>query len=158
MARPRRVRVKSLYQPDVFDELQRRIDRLGPDSKPLWGRMDVAQALAHCAMAMENALGDTVLPRHALGRLLGGRAKRSLIVSGIPMQRSAPTHPSVLVQDVRDFEFERMHLLRALARFVTGGPAACTPHPHFFFGAMTPEEWAIFMYIHLDHHLRQFQT
>lgn len=27
---------------------------------------------------------------------------------------------------------------------------------YFFFGAMTPEEWAQFSYVHLDHHLRQF--
>jgi hypothetical protein len=134
-----------------------RIARLRPDSEPLWGRMNAAQALAHCALAMENALGDTVLPRHPLGRLLGGWAKRSLIVKGKPMGRSAPTHPSVIVLDARDFEVERQRLRRTIDRF-TSGPAACTRHPHFFFGDMTPDEWATFSYVHLDHHLRQFQV
>jgi hypothetical protein len=41
-------------------------------------------------------------------------------------------------------------------RFVASGPAGCTNHPHSFFGRLTPEEWAILMYKHLDHHLRQF--
>jgi hypothetical protein len=41
-------------------------------------------------------------------------------------------------------------------RFVSGGPSACTNHPHPFFGPLTPAEWAILMYKHLDHHLRQF--
>jgi len=36
------------------------------------------------------------------------------------------------------------------------GPAGCTKHPHSFFGKLTPEEWAILSYKHLDHHLRQF--
>jgi hypothetical protein len=29
-------------------------------------------------------------------------------------------------------------------------------HPHFFFGPLTPVEWAVLMHQHLDHHLRQF--
>ena len=149
--------MKSLYEPDVADEVRQRVARLRPDSKPSWGKMNVAQALAHCALAMENALGDTILPRHPLGRLIGGWAKRRLLVKGKPIARSAPTHPSVLVTDQRTFEVEREHLARAIDRF-TAGSAACTRHPHFFFGMMTPTEWAMFMYIHLDHHLRQFNV
>jgi LPS sulfotransferase NodH len=41
-------------------------------------------------------------------------------------------------------------------RFVAAGPKGCTTHPHSFFGRLTAEEWAILMYKHLDHHLRQF--
>jgi hypothetical protein len=149
--------VKNLYDRAVLDKVHERIARLRPDSDRLWGRMDAAQALAHCALAMENALGDTVLPRHPLGRLIGGLVKRSMIVKGKPMGRNARTHPSVLVQDVRDFDVERQRLRRAVDRFASG-PAACTPHPHIFLGPMTPLEWATFMYIHLDHHLRQFQV
>jgi hypothetical protein len=150
-------RMKHLYQPAVADEVRQRIARLRPDSTPAWGSMNAAQAMAHLALAMENALGDTVLPRHPLGRLIGGTNKRSMLVKGKPMQRNARTHPSVLVTDERDFDAERARLGRTIDRF-TSGPAACTPHPHFFFGRMTPEEWATFMYVHLDHHLRQFQV
>ena len=41
-------------------------------------------------------------------------------------------------------------------RFAAAGPKGCTTHPHSFFGPLTPDEWAILMYKHLDHHLRQF--
>jgi transposase InsO family protein len=41
-------------------------------------------------------------------------------------------------------------------RFAAGGPTVCTNNPHSFFGTMTPEQWSILMYKHLDHHLRQF--
>jgi LPS sulfotransferase NodH len=41
-------------------------------------------------------------------------------------------------------------------RFVAAGANGCTNHPHSFFGQLTPDEWAILMYKHLDHHLRQF--
>jgi len=149
--------MKTLYDPAVAGEVRQRLGRLRAYSAPQWGKMNVAQALAHCALAMENALGDTVLPRHPLGRVIGGWAKRRLIVKGKPIARSAPTHPSVLVEDERNFGVERNRLEQAIDRF-TSGPAACTRHPHFFFGAMTPDEWATFMYVHLDHHLRQFNV
>ncbi|MDB4908200.1 MAG: hypothetical protein JWO05_2984 [Gemmatimonadetes bacterium] len=149
--------MKNLYDPAVVEEIRERIDRLWPDTKPLWGRMNVAQAFAHLAMAMENALGMTALPRHPLGRLIGGWVKRSMLVHGKPMARNAKTHPSVLVRDERDFDVERQRLLRTIDRFASG-PAQCTTFPHFFFGHMTPHEWASFMYVHLDHHLRQFQA
>jgi len=149
--------MKNLYEAGVVDEVRQRIGRLRPDSMRQWGKMNPSQALAHCALAMENALGDTVFPRHPLGRVIGGWAKRGLLVKGKPMARNAPTHPTVLVKDQRNFEVERSRLGRAIDRFASG-PAACTRHPHFFFGAMTPNEWAAFMYIHLDHHLRQFDV
>jgi hypothetical protein len=149
--------MKNLYDPAVAAEVRRRVASLRPDSQRAWGEMNVAQAMAHCAMAMENALGDTVLPRHPLGRVIGGFAKRRFTVKGKPMGRGEPTHPSVLVKDERNFERERQRLERTIDRF-TSGPNACTRHPHFFFGPMTPNEWATFMYVHLDHHLRQFNV
>ncbi len=50
----------------------------------------------------------------------------------------------------------RLGLSRLIDKFAAGGAAGCTKNPHSFFGKMTPEEWAILMYKHLDHHLRQF--
>jgi hypothetical protein len=149
--------MKNLYEHRVVAELHERIGRLRPDSERLWGTMNVAQALAHCAGAMENALGDTVLPRHPLGRLIGRWAIRGFLVKGKPMGKGEPTHPSVMVSDTRDFDVERQRLTQAIDRFASGSNA-CTKHPHFFFGRMTPAEWAAFMYIHLDHHLRQFNA
>ncbi len=147
--------MKNLYDSAVVAEVDQRIAGLQPGSKPLWGSMNSAQMLAHCALAMENALGVTKLPRHPLGRVIGGFMKRRLIVQGKPMGHNAPSHPSVLVTDKRDFDVERQRLQQTVYRFASG-PAACTRHPHFFFGPMEPLEWATFMYVHLDHHLRQF--
>jgi hypothetical protein len=41
-------------------------------------------------------------------------------------------------------------------RFTAAGPTGCTTSPHSFFGRLTPEQWAILTFKHLDHHLRQF--
>ena len=150
--------MKNLHDPAVIAEIRQRVDRLRPDSARAWGSMNAAQALAHLALTMEYALGDVRLPRHPLGRLIGGRVKRSMLSRGKPMGRNAPTHPSVLVRDQRNFDTERARLLRTIDRFANGEAEGSAPRVHFFFGDMTPLEWATFSYIHLDHHLRQFQV
>jgi hypothetical protein len=148
--------MKNLFEPAAVNELTDRIARLGPGSEPQWGKMNVAQMLAHCSAAIGMAEGKMTPPRILLGRLLGPLAKKSLIVKGEPMRRNSMTEKSVLVTDERDFTVERQRLRESMDRFRSGGPGICTKHPHFFFGPLTPVEWAVLMYQHLDHHLRQF--
>jgi hypothetical protein len=102
------------------------------------------------------AMGKVSPPRILIGRLLGRLAKKSVIVNRTPMRRNSMTEKSCLITDKRDFVVERQALRESIDRFAKSGPAACTKHPHFFFGPLTPEEWAVLMYQHLDHHLRQF--
>ena len=73
-----------------------------------------------------------------------------------PMRRNSPTVETLKVRDERDLDRERARLVGLIERFASAGPAGCTTHPHSFFGRLTPDEWAVLMYKHLDHHLRQF--
>jgi transposase InsO family protein len=73
-----------------------------------------------------------------------------------PMRRNSPTVKGLVVRDERDLGTERERLCGLIDRFTAAGPEGCTTHPHSFFGRLTPEEWAILMYKHLDHHFRQF--
>jgi Protein of unknown function (DUF1569) len=148
--------MKNLFEAARVEEVKKRMAQLTPDSERLWGKMNPAQALAHCSSAMDMAMGRICPPRILIGRLLGPLAKKSVIVNGIPMRRNSMTDKSVIVSDERDFAVERQRLDKLIDRFVAGGPGICTKHPHFFFGPLSPEEWASLMYQHLDHHLRQF--
>ena len=148
--------MKNLFEASRVEEVKERIARLRPDSERQWGKMNAAQALAHCSAAIGMAVGETCPPRIFIGRLLGPIAKKSVIVNGTPMRRNSMTDKSVLVTDERDFVVERQRLRESIDRFATGGPGICTKHPHFFFGPLTPVEWAALMYQHLDHNLRQF--
>ncbi|MDB4899571.1 MAG: hypothetical protein JWN53_1379, partial [Gemmatimonadetes bacterium] len=74
-----------------------------------------------------------------------------------PMSRNAPTIKGLVMLDEHDLETERTRLSAMIDRFAAG-PAVCTAHPHPFFGRLTPQEWAVLMYKHLDHHLRQFDA
>jgi len=150
--------MKNLFEAATLEEVKERMAQLGPDSGRLWGKMNPAQALAHCSAAMEMAMGERFPPRILIGRLLGRLAKKSMIVNETPMRRNSASDKSLVVRDERDLVVERQRLHELIDRFAAGEPAGCTKHPHFFFGPLTPVEWAALMYQHLDHHLRQFRV
>jgi hypothetical protein len=148
--------MKNLFQGSAAEEIERRIADLKPDSHRLWGTMNVAQMVAHCSAGLELASGDRRPPRALIGRLIGWAIKPMVLRNDEPMRRNSPTVEGLVVRDKRDLEIERKRLFGLINRFVAAGSNGCTKHPHSFFGQLTPDEWAILMYKHLDHHLRQF--
>lgn len=150
------VMMKNLFEPDTAAEVKARLLHLRPDSGRQWGRMNVAQAMAHCCVGMEMALGDRRPKRVLVGRIVGRMVKPLALGNDEPIRRNTPTVAEMRVADERDLGRERRRLCGLIDRFSAGGPAGCTTHPHSFFGPLTPQEWAVLMYKHLDHHLRQF--
>jgi hypothetical protein len=148
--------VRNLFEPTVELEIKARIAQMRPDRERLWGKMNAAQAIAHCAAGFELALGDITPPRKFLGRIIGRVVKVMVFKDDEPMRRNSPTVKGLEVEDERNLAIERDRLFALIDRFVAAGPDGCTDHPHSFFGRLTPQQWAILMYKHLDHHLRQF--
>jgi hypothetical protein len=148
--------MKNLFEAARVEEVKQRIARLRPESERQWGKMNAAQAVAHCSAGLELALGDRIPPRLLLGRIIGRMVKPKVLGNDEPMRQNAPTVKGLVVQDKRDLGTERERLCGLIDRFAAAGPEGCTTHPHSFFGRLTPEEWATLMYKHLDHHLRQF--
>ena len=148
--------MKNLFDVVLVNEVKQRIGSLRIDSERQWGKMSAAQTIAHCASGLDMALG-AIRPRRALiGRLIGSVIKPKVIGNDEPLRRNAPTMRELLIRGERNLDAERVRLHARIDRFVSGGPSVCTTHPHPFFGRLTPAEWAVLMYKHLDHHLRQF--
>jgi len=148
--------MKTVFDAACVDELQHRLARLQPGDSRQWGKMSVAQMLAHCSKGIEMAAGEICPPRAMIGRVIGRLIKRAVLGDDKPMRRDSPTAKELLVADALDFEAEKVRLSALIGRFVNSGPEGCTTHPHTFFGPLNPDEWGILMYKHLDHHLRQF--
>jgi len=148
--------MKNLFDPARVREVTGRIAQLTPNSKPLWGKMDVARMLAHCSVGIETATGTQKPPRVLVGRILGPVIKPLAFRNDDPMRKNSPTAPIFIIEDDREFQTEQARLNGLVEGFGSAGPACCTDHPHAFFGRLNPEEWAILMYKHVDHHLRQF--
>jgi hypothetical protein len=148
--------MKNLFESTTVEEVKNRMVLLRPESARVWGKMDAAQAMAHCYAGLELALGDRRPPRIFIGRILGLIVKPMAFREAEPMRRNSPTVKGLIVDDERDLETERERLSKMIDRFAAAGPSGCTSHPHSFFGRLTPAEWSAWMYKHLDHHLQQF--
>jgi hypothetical protein len=147
--------MKNLYQAEAVDEVIRRIGSLQPTSERQWGKMDVAQMMAHCSAALDMAAGRINPPRMLIGRLIGPLVK-PVYTNEKPFSPNSPTDKQLVVSDQRNFLYEQEQLKQKVRQFHEDGEGQCTRHPHPFFGALRPQDWSRGMYKHLDHHLRQF--
>lgn len=147
--------MKNLFERQAVDEVICRIDRLQPASQHLWGKMDVAQMMAHCSAALDMASGRLNPPRIWIGRVLGPVFK-AVYTNEKPFSQNNPTDKKLVITDRRDFQQEQEQLRTKVRQFHDGGEPQCTRHPHPFFGSLSPQDWSRGMYKHLDHHLRQF--
>ena len=147
--------MRNLFELEAVDEVISRINILQPETQRQWGKMDVAQMMAHCSGALDMASGRLNPPRIFIGRLIGPLVK-PIYTNEKPLSRSSPTDPKLVIADNRDFSVEQERLRLCVRQFHEGGEGKCTRHPHPFFGELTPQQWSRGMYKHLDHHLRQF--
>jgi len=150
--------MKDLFDSTLVEETKQRILRLRAGGARQWGNMNVAQMLTHCTSGMQMAMG-TINPKRAPfpANIIGSLIKPLVLGNDKPMRRNSPTVPELISADTQcDFESERGRLIKTIDRFASEGAACCSQHPHPFFGPLKPHQWAILMYKHLDHHLRQF--
>ncbi|WP_066069682.1 DUF1569 domain-containing protein [Neobacillus soli] len=149
--------MKNIFNPMHTAEILKRIDKLSPNSQPQWGKMDVAQMLAHCSAFQDIAMGNSFPPRSWLGIIVGRFAKQ-IVYNEKTLPRNMSTIPTILIADNREFEIEKEKLKQKIITFQNNGPEKCTTHPHPFFGKLTSEQWGKGIYKHLDHHLKQFEV
>jgi hypothetical protein len=145
-----------LRQPGCVDAVLARVARVTPTTSRQWGVMTSHEMLVHLADSFRATLGmrkvsavDTVFSRTVM--------KWGALRTPLAWPKGVPTRPEVDPKregtKPEEFEADRDALVTLLRQFVD--PAAVhTPHP--FFGAMSEQEWMIWGYRHMDHHLRQF--
>jgi len=147
--------MQNLFDTDTYTDMVARLNKLSPENMAQWGKMNVAQMMAHCKEAFKVPLSEKRLPRMFIGRILGPLIKDKLYNES-PWKQNLPTSPNFRITDTRDFNLEKQELLSLVNKFYAAGPMGITKYPHPMFGSFTPEQWGKSMYKHLDHHLRQF--
>ena len=151
--------------PDIFsrpvvDGLITRIDRITPESRQLWGKMNAAQMLAHCSKPYDtlyDAAYQAKYPPHTgVMRFLLKLLVKPTVVGPKPYKRDTRTAPSYVVTEERDLRTERNKLVGYLNTVQTAGRSTYEGKMSYSFGPLTADEWNVLFYKHLDHHLRQF--
>jgi hypothetical protein len=144
--------IQNLFDAAVKQSIIDRINKLTPASQRQWGKMDVAQMLAHCQKPLGVATGHHKLKGAFFLRMIGPLFKKKLY-NETPFTRDLPTDKSFKIADTRDFEKEKQALIRMINDFSESNMSG---EPHPFFGKLTNEQWSRGTWKHLDHHLQQF--
>jgi hypothetical protein len=145
--------LKNLFEENVKQEIIIRINKLSVQSQPQWGKMNVAQMLAHLQQPIGVAEGTHKLTRTLFGRIVGPMVK-SMIYNDKPFKQNLPTDKSfVMTSYEKDFEKEKHTLINMINNFKDEN---IVQEVHPFFGKLTREQWSKGTYKHLDHHLQQF--
>ncbi len=147
--------MKSLFTPETYVEIEKRINNLSNSSTASWGKMDVAQMLCHCKYPLKIALRNKSpkIKPNILAKIL---FKKSMY-NDRPWRKNLPTHPSLKITDQKVFDTEKTELLELVSSFYDErNKKEWNPHP--IFGTFTPQQWGQLQYKHLDHHLKQFNA
>lgn len=145
----------SLLNESVHAMVVDRINKLSLHSERQWGKMEVAQMLAHCCEAFKVPLSEQPLKITFLGRVVGW-AFKSKLYDDSPWKQGLPTAPNFIIKDKRVFDAEKERLMDFVRQFHRNNEQRIGNYPHPIFGTFTKEQWGQAMYKHLDHHLRQF--
>jgi hypothetical protein len=147
---------RSLRDHANVDELVHRFGKLAADSPRQWGKMTAHQMVCHLSDSFLAVLGDRPASSKEtwLSRTI---VKYIALHTKLPWPHGVATRPEVdqKIGGTKPVEFERdrENALELLRRFVLPGT---TYGRHPGFGAMTRDEWMLWGYGHVDHHLRQF--
>jgi hypothetical protein len=146
----------NIFDKNVAEDVISRINKLKPDTQPLWGKMNVSQMLAHCNVPYEMVYED----KHPKPNFLMKFILKTFVKSGVtnekPYKRNAQTAPAFLIRDERDFETEKNRLINYIHKTQELGEAHFDNKASHSFGNLNIREWNNMFYKHLDHHLTQF--
>ena len=147
--------MKTIFNPSEQEDIRKRLEKLTPETKALWGKMNVSQMLAHCSGAMQMPTGDiAVKPSPLLVRVIG-KLIRDIAINEKPFTKNNPTAPELKITDPKEFTAEKEKFLKALEK-ISKGESVIKREKHPFFGKLLPNEWGRLNYKHTDHHFKQF--
>jgi hypothetical protein len=146
----------NVFTKEVADSLIERINRLEPGTAANWGKMNVAQMLAHCNVTYEMIYTDKHPKPGFFMKLILKSLVKKAVVSETPYQRNNKTAPQFIIKDSKDFLAEKQRLTDYITQTQRLGEAAFDQKESHSFGKLTKTEWNNMFYKHLNHHLAQF--
>jgi hypothetical protein len=142
-------------QTDVA-QFENRINSLQPTTQAQWGKMNVAQMLAHCNVTYEMAYENIHPKPGAFKKFLLKTFVKKMVVTDKPYKQNGQTAPEFIIKDQKDFAAEKARLLSYIQKTQELGQAHFEGKESQSFGNLTAAEWNNMFSKHLHHHLTQF--
>ena len=148
--------MKNSFNQNDTAEFISRIDKLTSSTKPIWGKMDVANMLAHCNVTYEMEY-DNIHPKpKGLKKLMLKIFVKNSVVSPKPNKKNGPTGSEFIIKNIRKFDTEKKRLVDYINKTQQLGENYFDGRESHSLGILTKQEWNNMFSKHLDHHLTQF--
>lgn len=148
--------MKNIFSAQDSEQYIERINALRPDTQPQWGKMSVAQMLAHCNVTYEMMYEDKHKKPGMILRWVLKSFVKPKVVNEEMYPKNNRTAPQFIISDERDFEKEKSRLIAYIRQTQQLGAAHFEGRESHSFGALTSTEWNNMCAKHLEHHLGQF--
>ena len=146
----------NIFDKKVTDEVVKRINNLTPATQAQWGKMNVSQMLAHCAVTYEMVYETKHPAPNAFVKMMLKLFVKNTVVSETPYKRNLRTAPAFLITTEKEFLPEKTRLINYIIKTQQQGEAFFDGKESLSFGKLNKTEWNNLFYKHLDHHLSQF--
>ena len=144
------------FDPKTTEKTFERLEKLNCTSKPQWGKMNVAQMLAHLNVTYDLTYGKTKSNPSFFAKLMLKLFVKGIVTNDKPYQKNSRTGPDFIISNERDFEKEKSIFIDYVKQTEAKGAAYFEGRENPSFGVMTAKEWSTQFYKHIDHHLTQF--
>lgn len=148
--------------PNTFDSATSkntlsRLEKLSPETQPVWGKMNAAQMLAHLNVTYDITYKKTPVNYNFLMKaMLKMFVKKSVVQENPPYPKNSRTAPVFVIANERDFNKEKKQLIKYIDETEKNGTAYFEGLEHDAFGKMSTKEWSVLFQKHIDHHFNQF--
>ena len=149
--------IEDMFDANSKERMLKRVNELSPDSEALWGKMSVAQMMAHCNVAYDIAHEpEKHKPLGFIGKFMANVFAKNLVIGDKPYPKGSPTAPMFVMNDPKDFEVEKARLVAYINKTFEQGAEHYEGLENMTFGRLSSKQWNTLFSKHLDHHLRQF--
>ena len=146
----------SIFTKDVSEKIIHRINQLKPTTQPQWGKMNVAQMLAHCNVTYELVYENKHPKPNFFMKFILKSFIKKVVTSETPYKHNLRTAPAFKITETKDFETEKKRLINYIKTTRQLGETHFDNKESHSFGKLSVTEWNNMFYKHLDHHLTQF--
>ena len=146
----------NIFSKEVSDNIIQRINSLTPATQPKWGKMSVAQMLAHCNVTYE-MIYESIHPKpNGFMKFILKTLVKNKVVSETSYKQNIRTAPQFIIKETKDFEVEKQRLINYITKTQQSGENNFDNKESHSFGRLNKTEWNNMLYKHLNHHLTQF--
>ncbi len=151
--------MRNILQPQVRNTILGRINQVQVSDQPLWGKMTANEMLCHLSDQFRVALRET--PVEDQSTMFTRSVVVSLVLLGVPAPKGkVKTFPEIDQATGQgtpptDMPHDASTIKDYLEKFIATD-ATFSFQAHGIFGPLTGHQWGRLIYLHTDHHLRQF--